>query len=261
MIGEVALSPDRGDTFEPGSPAIPRELVAGLTRYSYSSALGGCDGGRPWVLKGPRSGAIQVVGGHAQIESSRHPARPARAALPFQAFPGERSRGGSGPYAGLINLLETATAPVRSVGVVTVDRQRATEFTARVDPAALLTGVSEHDLPALQSDNEDTLILQLHLYTLPTQLHLFLTASGLPIRVITSARFSRTYLSSEQVDVLSVNSPVSIAAPTADQVIGWLRAAEYGGFRLFGHTKLCPSLTRGQRAPTAGNNRYRLACC
>jgi hypothetical protein len=76
--------------------------------------------------------------------------------------------------------------------------------------------------------------------------------SGLHVRVITSARFERTYLTGEQVDVLSVNSPVSIAAPPAGQVIGQGQAAEYDGFVLFGHTKPCPALTRGRRAPIGG---------
>jgi hypothetical protein len=251
LIGEVALSPDRGETFEPGPAAIPRELVIGSARYTYSSPLGGCDGGRPWVLEGPRSGGVLVVDGHEQIEPSRPTAPPAQASLPFQAFPGERGHGGSGPFAGLINLLETATEPVRSVGVATVDGQRTTEFTARVDPASLLVDVSERELPALQTRNEDTLIVQLHLRALPTQLHLFLTASGLPVRVSTSARIARTYLTGEQIDVLSVNSPVSIAAPPANQVIGLVQAAEYEGF-LSGHTKPCPALTRKRRAPIGG---------
>ncbi len=138
------------------------------------------------------------------------------------------------------------------MGVATINGQRTAEFTARVAPASLLAGVSEPELPALQSHNEDTLILQQHLRTLPTQLHLFLSASGLPVRVITSARFARTYLTGEQVDVLSVNSPVSIAAPPADQVIGWAQAAEYEGLDPFGHTKQCPALTRGRRAPIGG---------
>ncbi len=127
LIGEVGLSPDRGETFEPGSGAIPRELVIGSARYSYSSPLGRCDGGRPWILREPRSGAVLVVGGHDQVEPSRPAAPPARASLPFQALPGEHTRGGSGPFAGLINLLGTASGPVRVVGVATIDGQRATE--------------------------------------------------------------------------------------------------------------------------------------
>jgi hypothetical protein len=92
----------------------------------------------------------------------------------------------------------------------------------------------------------------LHLPGISPQLHLFLSASGLPVRVITSTRFARNYLTGEQVDLLSINSPVSIAAPPADQVIGWARAAEYEGFMPFGHTKPCPALTRGRRAPIGG---------
>ena len=251
LLGEVALSPDRGETFEPSPAAIPPELVIGAARYVYSSPLGSCDGGRPWVLERSPSGGVLVVDGHEQVKPSRQTAPRARASLPFQALPGERTHSGSGPFAGLINLLETATEPVRSVGVATVDGQMTTEFTARVDPASLLVGVLERELPTLQIHNEDTLIVQLHLRTLPTQLHLFLTASGLPVRVTTSARIARTYLTGEQVDVLSLNSPVSIAAPPANHVIGFVHTAEYEGF-LSGHTKPCPALTRKRRAPIGG---------
>jgi hypothetical protein len=84
------------------------------------------------------------------------------------------------------------------------------------------------------------------------QLHLYLSPSGLPVRVVTSASVAHTYLAGERVDVLSVNPPVSIAAPPADQVIGDARASEYEGLGLFGHTKSCPVLTRGGRAPIGG---------
>jgi hypothetical protein len=189
--------------------------------------------------------------GHEEIKPS-DPEPPPRASLPFQAFPGERGRGGSGPFAGLINLLETATGPVRSEGVATVDGQSTTKFSARVDPASLLAGASETDLPGLRPSNEDLLILQLRLHTLPTQLHLFLSDSGLPVRVTTSALFGRGFLTDERVDLLSVNSPVSVVVPPAGQVISETQAAKYDGLTSSGHTKSCPALTRGRRAPIGG---------
>ena len=252
LIGEVGLSPDRGETFQPGPVPIPSELVIRGSRFRYSSALGGCDGGRPWVRERTRSGGVLVIDGHEQIKPSR-PEPPARVSLPFQAFPGERTRGGSGPFAGLIDLLGTATGPVRSEGAATVDGQRTTEFSARVDPAPLLVGASETDLSGLRPSNEDLLILQQRLHTLPTQLHLFVSDSGLPVRVITSdTLFGSTYSTEEQVDLLSVNAPVQIAAPPGRQVISSGQAAEYDGLTIFGHTKPCPALTRGRRAPIGG---------
>jgi hypothetical protein len=253
LIGEVGLSPNRGETFQPGPVPIPSELVIRGARFRYSSALGGCDGGRPWVRQGPRSGGILAIGGgHEQIKSS-HPERSARVSLPFQAFPGERTRGGSGPFAGLINLLGTATGPVRSEGTATVDGQSTTEYSARVNPASLLVGASEAELTGLRPPNEDLLILQQSLHTLPTQLHLFLSDSGLPVRVVTSATlFASTYSTDEQVDLLSVNAPVQVAAPPGRQVISSGQAAEYDGLTIFGHTKPCPALTRGRHAPIGG---------
>jgi len=252
LIGEVGLSPDRGETFHAGPVPIPSELVIRGARFRYSSALGGCDGGRPWVRQRTGRAGIRVIGGHERIRPSR-PEPPVHASLPFQAFPGERTRGGSGPFAGLINLLDTATGPVQSEGAVTVDGQNTTEFSARVDPAALLVDASETDLPVLRPSNEDLLILQQRLRTLPTQLHLFLSDSGLPVRVITSATlFGGTYSTDEQVDLLAVNAPVQVAAPPGRQVIGPRQAGEYDGLTIFGPTKPCPALTRGRRAPIGG---------
>jgi len=248
LIGEVGLSPDRGETFKPAPVSVPLEAVVQGGTYSYSSALGSCDGGRPWVLSRPRSGAVLVIDGHESVNPSR-PERPARALLPFQTFPGERTRGGKGPFAGLINLLETATGPVRSIGVATVDGERTTEFFALVDPASLLVGASETELPGLRPPNEDILILQQKLRTLPTQLHLYLSDTGLPVRISTSALFGTDYLTAEQVDLISVNSPISVAAPPAKLVIPARQAAEYDGLALFNHLKPCPALERERRAP------------
>jgi hypothetical protein len=172
LLGEVASSAGRGETFSNRAASMPLDLVVGSTLYTYSQMLGRCDGGRPWVRRsGRHEGAF--VDGH-EIKSGPSPV-PANASSPYQAVRGERSRGGSGPYAGLINLLETASA--RVVGAATIDGERTTEFAASVDPAALLRGVSQDDLSPLARDNETTLLLQLNLPTPPY------TAAAVPVRL------------------------------------------------------------------------------
>jgi hypothetical protein len=139
------------------------------------------------------------------------------------------------------------------MGIATVDGQTTHEFAAVVDPASLLVGASETGLTGLRPPNEDLLILQQRLHSLPTELHLFLSNAGLPVRVITSATlFGSSYSTDEQVDLLSVNGPVRVAAPPGWQVISSGQAAEYDGLTIFGHTKSCPALTRGRRAPIGG---------
>jgi hypothetical protein len=145
LLGEVASSAGRGETFSDPAGTMPLALIVGATLYSYSPLLGRCDGGRPWVRRsGRHEGAF--VDGH-EITTGPRPV-PARASFLYQTIRGERSLGGSGPYAGLINLLETASDPARMFGEATIDGERTTEFATTVDPAALLHGVSADELPA-----------------------------------------------------------------------------------------------------------------
>jgi hypothetical protein len=246
-LGEVDISAGRGEIFGGPGARVPVALVVGSVGYSYSPMLGRCDGGRPWVRRSGRHQGAFVDG--REIRSGPTPVPP-RASFPFQPTRGERSRGGSGPYAGLINLLATASRPARVVGAATVDGQRTTEFATTVDPSVLLRGVSEHDLPALAHSNEAVLILQTRPRTAATHLRLFLSAAGLPVRVVTTATFARSYEDTEQTDVLGINVPVQARQPPTRSIISEVQSLAYDGLTLFGKTKPCPGL--GGRAPIGG---------
>lgn len=247
VLGEVDSSAGRGEIFGGPAPRLPLALVVGSVGYSYSPVLGRCDGGRPWVRRsGRRQGAF--VDGR-EIQSGPPPV-PARASFPYQPLRGERNRGGAGPYAGLINLLQTTSGPARVVGAATVDGQRTTEFATTVDPSVLLRGVSENNLPTLAPSNEAILIVQTHPRVAPTQLRLFVAASGLPVRVITKATFERSYEDTEQTDVLAINVPVQARQPPSHSIIDERESLAYDGLTLFGNTKPCPGL--GGRAPIGG---------
>jgi hypothetical protein len=196
-IGEVSLSPAEGESFTGVHASRPRRLVIDSTSYFYSAQIAPLDGGRPWV---------------------RRDAGAAMASFPYHGLSTEHNEGGQGSYAGLINLMDTAVGKVGVAGRATADGQQATEFTAVVDPAMLLKGISERQLGMLTINNEDVLILQLHLRSLPTRLHVFITESGLPIRVVASARMG-SYATSETTDMLATNTPINLKRPSTRQTI------------------------------------------
>jgi hypothetical protein len=173
-------------------------LVIGSASFNYSPHIARCDGGRPWV----QNGALPFI-----------------ASFPYHGLSGETNASRRGAYAGLINLLGTARGGITVVGPATVDGQQTTEFTALVDPAMLLKGVSERELRSLTINNEDLLILQTHLSSLPTNLQVFITRSGLPVRIVTSARSGPSSAISETTEILAVNISIKLRRPSARRTI------------------------------------------
>jgi hypothetical protein len=198
QVGEVSLSPAVGESFIGRDTNEPSRLVIGSVSFSYSPRIARCDGGRQWV----QNGAPLFI-----------------ASFPYHGLSGETNSSGSGAYAGLINLLGTARGDITVVGPAKVDGRQTTEFTALVDPAMLLKGVSERELRSLTINNEDLLILQTHLSSLPTNLQVFITGSGLPVRVVTSARSGPSYAISETTEILAVNIPIKLRRPSARSTI------------------------------------------
>ena len=194
-LGEVSLSPIyEGESFSPLGPGrLPLKLVIGSAGYVYSPKFAGCDGGRPW-LHWKSLGASTAV-------------------FPYH----DTSRGRDGSYGGLIELLGTTRGPVDALGAVTVDGQKTREFTATVDPAKLARRTSSRD--GLTDESERILIAQLKPHSLPTRLQLFITRSGLPLRVVVSSRFGPSYALTETTDVLAENTPVRLMRPAERQTI------------------------------------------
>jgi hypothetical protein len=186
--GEASLSPDEGELAEPRRTRTPLVVAIGSSIYDYTPSVAARDGGRPWVRSDLAAGSS---GGGL---------------FPFHAQPGEVDAGGTGPYAGLINLLATAVGGVADAGPATVDGQQTTEFTATVQPARLIGGRSAKQLGALEREPP------------PERLDVFLAESGLPVRVIT-AMGSGAGAITDTTDILAVNVPVSVMRPPASRTI------------------------------------------
>jgi hypothetical protein len=191
-LGEVSLSPPVAE-FRSAGARRPSTILIGSTAFLYVPKLWRRDHGRPWV----RFKHVPVAG-----------------LFPFH---GERSSevsaGGTGPYARLINLIATATGPVSVVGAATIDGQQTTEFRAFVEPFRLLKGVAGKELE------------QDHLA--PEDLEVFVTESGLPLRVILSQAQRMTGYSFDLVsttEITAVGTVVAVRPPPADRTIS---EAEY----------------------------------
>jgi hypothetical protein len=181
--GEVSLAPLEGKVFKNGDQSKPTAIAIGSTLYSYSPSIAGKDRGRPW---------IELTGLSAAI------------LFPFHGDPSEEvNAGGTGSYAGLINLLDTATGNVDLVGPSQVDGQQTTEFAAVVNPVALIKGVPKKELEKHQ---------------LSERLTVFLTDAGLPVRVGTYMHVGPVAVA-ETTDILALNIPVNVTPPPLSQTI------------------------------------------
>lgn len=194
-IGQASLSP-REATVTNVTAGTPSAIEIGSNVYLYLSSLAKRDRGRPWVhFKSSGAGAFELFPFHGESST-------------------ELNDGGSGPYAGLLNLLATATGPVGVAGPETVDGQQTTGFTARVEPLKLvktkgLTGLAK----ALGADRTD-------------KLEVFITESGLPVRVSLTSSLRTSEFSSnstETTDVTSINVPFTVGPPPTGRTIGEAR--------------------------------------
>jgi hypothetical protein len=173
MQGEASLVPAEGEVELRGKETTLRQIVVGSTVYQYEASRSQRRRARPWV----------------RFHSSK------AELLPFHEDPSEVGGGGTGPYAGLIDLLATATGPVETVAGVSVDGQLTSEFLATVQAPGLANGQGEQEL------------------------RVFITESGLPIRVSTTSRSLASITVLATIDILAVNIPVSVKAPPARETI------------------------------------------
>jgi hypothetical protein len=188
--GEASLQPDEGEILS-GNPSRPRVISIGSSTYIYEPDIAKHDGHRPWIRLDVSHGSTT---GEAPI-------------LPYHGESGEVKATGTGSYAGLINLLGTAVGPVAVSGPVTVQGQTATEFTAMVEPLALSGEIPAKELALLRE------------HVPPTRLEVFITESGLPVRVVGSLTTS-DITSAQTTEILAVNVPVDIKRPPARKTIG-----------------------------------------
>jgi hypothetical protein len=188
--GEVSLSAAEGELT--GADGQPKDIVIGSTAYLRIAAIARHDGGRPWVRMKDGNAALLF---------------PDRGG----SFPSlEVNAGGTGSYAQLIDLLATAVGPVDDIGPATVSGQQTTEFAATVEPLKLIKALSPKESAFLDA------------HQLRQKLDLFITQSGLPVRVVTSEEeHHRGNYSSSLVttEITAVEVPVVVNAPPAKETI------------------------------------------
>jgi hypothetical protein len=127
--------------------------------------------------------------------------------LPFHGGASfEVDAGGTGGFAGLINLLTTARGRVSVDGPAAVGGQQTTEFTATVEPRLLIKGITVEDVARFRT------------HPLNDTLQIFLTESGLPIRVVTVVR-SQDLNAMTTMEIIAVNVPVTVEPPPARETI------------------------------------------
>jgi hypothetical protein len=189
-LGEASLQPSEGEILF-GKPSRPRVILIGSTLYVHEPSIAKRDGHRPWVRlnisHGATSGPVPV--------------------FPYHRESGEETGPGSGSYAALINLLGTAVGPVSVGGTVSIQGQASTEFTAMVEPLELDSKIPPRELALLRR------------HVPPRKLEVFITESGLPLRVVSSL-VARDITSVQTTEILAVNVPVSVQLPPARETIG-----------------------------------------
>ena len=116
--------------------------------------------------------------------------------------PLEKSGGGAGIYAGLVNLLSTAVGSVSIGGTTLVRGQQTSEFTAMVEPLKLIEGLTAAEVETIERQ------------PISDELELFVTEAGLPIKVVSSVRSGSENVS-ETTEILAVDVPVAIKPPPA----------------------------------------------
>jgi hypothetical protein len=200
--GEVDLSAGAA-ALSIGPATRTRPVVIAVGAFAYVNRRGaGVPRDRPWVRE--RLGVALERSTIADL-------------FPFHEVPaGVPSRGGTGPYAALLDLLAEANGQVRSVGQANVGGQPTSEFEA-ILPAerpSQSSGASTKAGPAAQQPS--------------STLRIFLDPSGLPLRVIKSFRSTAIKLS-DTTDIAGVNIPLDIKPPPPGRTISRARYRKLTG--------------------------------
>lgn len=192
QLGEVSLSPAVAELFGGADMTEPEVIVVGLTLYDHvpKGAVRYC--GRSWVRHSHELSAADL--------------------FPFHGSSLEVNLGGSGSYAGLLNLLATATGEISTVGPATVEGQATTEFTAHLQPLLLIRGLSS---------KEQTIARE---HSPAVTLTVFIAESGLPARVVIQVGNGAS-LFTQTTQVLATDVPVPVKAPPSRETAS---PREYG---------------------------------
>lgn len=166
----------------------PTLIAIGSVFYLYLPGTG-TPRNRPWVRESAKPAEARELLGTL---------------FPFHGGgPDEVGGTGTGPYAGLIDLLATAVDPVRALGPAIVNGAPTSEFTAIVRPLSLpVAGTTQ---PVVSET-----------------LQLFLTEAGLPLRVVLTNGHGSD-VTSATTDILAVNVPVDVKPPPRRRTIGKAR--------------------------------------
>ena len=191
--GETRASPEEG-SFELnvlGQSSEVREIGGEI--YTHEPSEANLDGGRPWVRSPAKGPSSALVLGPTGL--------------------GDGLGGSAGSFSSVVELLNVTSA-VQETGPAIVDDQPVIEFTATIDPIKL-TGVGQ-----LLSNGGVAESLQKRGGSPPTsQLELFLSSAGLPVRIRFTLHASSTTVTVTS-DTLALEVPVEVHAPPTGEVIG-----------------------------------------
>ncbi len=182
LTGESSLTPQRSETFL-GARHTPMQIVIGSTVYSR-------EGGRrrPWVRR------------HAELAQGL-------ASYPLHGDPEEVNLGGTGSYAGLLNLLATAVGQISTSAPAAIESQQTEGFSATVEPLRLVKHLTQEDESNLRR------------HPIIEHLEIFLTEAGLPIKVVQTLDSADIH-ETTATQILAVNVPIEVKAPPARETTG-----------------------------------------
>jgi hypothetical protein len=183
LTGEASLAPQRSETFI-GARHTPTQIVIGSTVYSREGRKR-----QPWV----RQHEPEL----AQAFSS----------YPLHGDPEEIDLGGTGSYAGLLNLLATAVGQIGTGAPAVIEGQRTEVFSATVEPLRLVRGLTQEDENNLRR------------HPVVERLEVFLTGAGLPIKVVQTIDSADVH-ETTATETLAVNTPIDVKAPPARETTG-----------------------------------------
>jgi hypothetical protein len=185
LTGEASLTP-QSETFL-GAQHTPTRIVVGSTVYSR-------EGGRrrPWVR--------------------RHEAKLAQdfTSYPLHGDPEEVNLGGTGSYAGLLNLLATVVGQISAGAPAAIEGQQTEVFSATVEPLRLVKHLTQEDESNLRR------------HPVVERLEVFLTEAGLPIKVVQTVDSADIH-ETTTTQILAVNVPIEVKAPPARETTGPVR--------------------------------------